>query len=229
MSSVTMFTFKNVERRDSVVVVGGGPSVRANFPRLLEYIEKINSIVLVANYEHKRIKADYTYFTDIDMYKQNIRKVKCKRIVVPYRLLHGRTKLRIKKFPDKEYYQLGIGSKAKHKKNIYHQKTLKLKNGLIAQDTMGMAGFGCVFMSVFFKPQKVLLVGFDGPSRDFKFKRTLSGKIRKYPRPYTIPIKKRYFCNTLLPFLNSKGIQIECFESDKLWRAKKDKLGIKHV
>ncbi len=225
MSTVKMFTFDNVEQNDSVVVIGGGPSLTKNIDTVIRYIENNKSTVLVANYHHPKIKADYTYFTDNSVYNSNIKTIKCPNIVLAYRLLHGRKRLRVKRLENKNYFQLGVG-KGKQKGNIYNQKRLEIKRGVVKQQSMGMSGFSCVFMSVFFRPKRVLLVGFDGPADDFKTKKVFDGSTRKYPRPYTIPVKKRYFINTLLPYLRRKDIQLECFKTDALWGANKKKLKI---
>lgn len=215
------FTYDTAPQNDSVVVIGGGPSTQRYRNRILEYVRFHNSTVISANYNYDWIDVDYTYFTDKKFYIKQIRKITCPKIIVGQRVLNYIPKEEKQK---RTYYKVGIHGCP----NVYKQKQLVIpKNGVVRYKDLGTSGFSAVFVSIFFRPKTVLLVGYDGPTSDCKYKVKLDGTKIRYKDPVELVRKKKnYFLKTLLPFMNQQNIQMESFALDALWGVDKNKLGI---
>ena len=90
---------------------------------------------------------------------------------------------------------------------------------------VGNSGLACLFSAIFFNPQNIYLVGFDGPtisSNEITHFDKKKGKV-SYQK-----IKKiRKFHKTLISYLVSKNIKISSFKDDNFWGITRSDLSIK--
>ncbi len=217
------FDYSIAERSESVVIVGAGPSSTANMEKIIDYAEQNGSVTIVPNYSYHGLKSDYVYFTDkITFAKYMPKMTRNQRIIICQILTH----LAKPWLKDHTFYKVG-----KHGKPVvYNADKIKMSsNGEFPYMSLGTAGFACVLLSVLFKPKRILLAGFDGPSDDYSYKIRLGEKI-KYKRPAkSTKMRESYFVKRLLPFVLSRGIEIDSFKGDRLWKANKNQLGINEL
>jgi hypothetical protein len=224
---VKSFGFSVAPQRDSVIVLGGGPSVTRHRNQILDYASKNGSLVLSANYAHDWIRSDYTHFvTNAKLREWSAVPRSPTNVIVRDEMLP----LKIENLGKHKFYVI---CNQKAKTGAYFIKSLEMSpKGRFDYFNLGNAGFSALILSVVFQPQKVLAVGFDGPSLDFTYKYNLNNERVAYPPGYNRGRgkgKAKYFRKVLLPFILSRGIELESFQTDRFWGVPKDKLGVKAI
>jgi len=212
------FNFNVAKRSDSVVVLGGGPTVADRLSDVEKYAQENNSVVYSSNYDHD-IHIDYIVFATPSKFKECMRgSPKCRQL-----LLRDEMANKHSEFPGYEYYKY---CDKKSSEGAYgNKKILITKAGHFPMFNIGNAGFSTIALSCLSRPKSILLVGFDGlqPKHDSKY--TFRGELVKYPKSKG-DIKTKYFGNVLLRFVLDRRIQLECYSQDGLW-GWRDKLPIK--
>jgi hypothetical protein len=214
------FNFENIKQHDSVLVLGGGPSLTNEFHLIEKFIKNENPIIISANYEHQNINIDYIHFvTSSKFLEAKNNNITTKNIIFRDKIADLHIEI-----PDKICYKIG--------NNHSDSGAYKIKN--IKQDeygnfNLGNAGFSSIIISSVFKPKKIFIIGFDGPFKDFSKKLTYKNEIKYYNKSFIETnglIKKNYFTNVIIPFLLSKNIKIYSSKKDNLWGIPKDNIKI---
>ena len=102
-------------------------------------------------------------------------------------------------------------------KKIYWEETsIHINNEGIFDHSFANCGFTAILASHFFKPKRVVLAGFDGPSvyPDGIYQEHFNGVARKWEKPQHSIMEKHFnfrkrFLGLILDFLKSRQIEIK--------------------
>lgn len=214
-NKITNFNYSSIKSRDSVVVLGAGPSLTSNIKNIKKYIVKNNSVVISANYNFISlgIKTDYTYITDKEKLIKNIHTIRSP-IVVPVSIFfdkrcanvirdfHNRLKFAV--------YKVG----EKNTLSVYDCSggLLLDSHGEFHHCGLGIAGLGALAISLVFQPKKILIVGIDDPKPGKDYKTMYDGKKVFYGKDRKCKKVIRYFTCNILPTLRKKNITVDTYE-----------------
>jgi hypothetical protein len=227
-----IMNYDSVPNKDEILILGGGQSIYLNKQWIAKFAKKHNPIVLGAHYEH--ISTDYIYFNLIKHLEQELNNFKCRNIVIPMSMKSSVKNRVLRKF-NKKLFLTNFDVKSKDKYGYVGIDKIKVKsNGKICHSITNV-GFTAILTSIFFKPKRITLVGFDGPVRNE------NGNYLYYTRwnrqinimhPVDKHIKRerkreeRYW-EMLLEFVKSKGIEICTVRTDLLRGVNRVKMGVK--
>jgi len=223
--------YSRIKQSEAVIVLCGGPSVTNNADRINEYVRKYNAVVFGSNYSFDciGIKSDYTYIANDFKLHENIKKIN-NEVIIPAKVFSGEfppedTRKLLKAHPYK-IYQAGI--KANPTTYTIKKGIVKiLSDGQIQYSRLSSAGHGCMLVSLLCRPQRMLLVGLDGPTDNtFKEKIMFDGRVQKYGKPQKHENFKNHFVNVIVPTVQHHVVQIETFEDVGIYQLDKNKLGI---
>lgn len=215
------FNYNNIRSYDSVLVLGGGPSLTSSMNLIQDFIKKENPVILSANYEHKNINIDFIHFVTSSKFREAYKqKIKTKNII-----LRDKISYLSNNNIGYNYYKIGNN---KSESGAYKIKKIQISNnGDFNYFNLGNAGFSTIVISAIFKPKKIFMVGFDGPFSDYSKKLIYKNEIKYYNKSFTEKrgvLKKKYFNNVIIPFLLSKNIKIYSSKKDKLWGISRDNI-----
>jgi len=208
------FCYRVAPKSESIVVVGAGPSVTDNIGAAAEYARENKSIVLCANYYERAIDYDYIVYVDVKKYKETIPTLPESKIIA-----HRGIPLSDRVLKKHKIWRIALNIKKKH---LYVSRGVRFpSDGKFPYCSLGNAGFTSALMSAYFKPKKVLLVGFDGPifKKDGSPKSIAKddGRFHNFVNLGRAARKVKHFRSRLIPFLKSKGIVVQAFSNDNLW------------
>jgi len=226
--------YSRIIQSKAVVVLCGGPSVTNNADRINEYVRKYNAVVFGSNYSFDcvGIKSNYTYIANDFKLHENIKKIN-NEVIIPAKVFSG-------EFPPEDtrklirehrYKVLQAGVKANPTTYTIKKGIVKiLPDGQIPYSRLSSAGHGCMLVSLLCKPQRMLLVGLDGPKdKTFATKIMFDGTEVKYGKPQKHMNFQNHFVNVIVPTVQFHKVQIETFEDVGLYGLNKKKLGIKVI
>lgn len=206
---------------DVAVCVCAGPSIHDSIPLAKEYCKGRSSVVLCSNYD-LHPDTDYVVFIDHVIFKKFINKTKCRNVIINSSI-YDCHKSGIKEL-DKNVYRImtddsiavcQFHSRAKE----YNLTKIRVKeNGAVCHQ-IGNAGMATIFAGHYFIPKEIVVLGFEGPTDDNTRIPKHNGRLDKYSKATvkTIPSKRHYVSNMLVPFLKQKGIKVSAFNNDTFW------------
>lgn len=215
---MTLLRYNTVPKTENVLVIGGGPSAcDGNIKKVLKLISPYPTIIRANN---PRSPVDYVVVQHSKAYKDFRKKnsINATGIVgkeVDPRLYKGETLL----------FDYCL------EQRVYSLKQIRFENEQF-QHQVGNCGFTAIFASVYFRPKRLYIIGFDGPDSNNRTCRKAFGKTTTFSKGKQARLnEKRKFINSPLmwDFLISQGIRVHSFSLDPLWGISKKRFGIKDV
>jgi len=218
--------FNTIPHATHVIALGAGPSLKSNIPAILKWRKKHNAMMIVSNY-NQGVNADYTTFVDTNIFSENIAKANGIIVLTP--------EIPEKYWPPYVKDRVMILQVGKRRDTEKKYRPIVMKKKGMFNFHPRSAGYAAILMSVFFRPNHLLIAGFDGRNicksePDHKY-RYLNGKTKRIK----IPRNKRWvnrdlikqFTNVLLPYIRSESIQVHAFANDRLSGLKPKSLNIR--
>ncbi len=205
----------------NVVILGAGPSINSNLETIKKFRDENDAVVIGASRKYP-VHVDYTLFVDEVQYSKFIEKLDSPHVIVPkwcpvkssHRRKHKYLLLPAPQFPV-----------------VYDIPKITMNKENSFDHGLGNSGFASILISPFFRPQKLLIVGFDGPAKNYKEQIKFDGTKGKYSKG-----KQKRLKSVKQPFVQSKvmwsylqGYNIEVFsvDNDAVWGLNKDKNNVK--
>jgi hypothetical protein len=230
----SFWNYSNAPQSDAVVVLFAGPSVKQNSEKILAWIDKYNAKVFCSNYNYSSvgIRGDFTYIANDFKLKDVAPSIECS-IIVPVNidrgeLPSGKAEKILKKCKKRGIKVYLAGTKK-------HSSTYKIPEGYAKIDKEGRylhsrlssAGHGSMLVSLMCKPNRMLIVGCDGPGgKNAAYKKFFDGSKRAYNRPHKHKRFTKHFINVILPTAKKYCSRIETFKNVPLYELDKKKYGI---
>lgn len=226
---MTKIRYNTFEPCDSVIVLGAGPSLNKNLPLIKNYIaNKDKTIILACNYNYS-LESNFTVFIDRLVFISNIEIIQNKNIIITNRIYNYKKCRQLIDKTNRNFYlidtneNISICKFDKTTTSFELNKIIVDENGKVGHN-LGNAGQTALFAAHYFKPKKIIALGFDGMDKNKQKKfdgreMTLNEKNRK-----TIKYKVDYMQNRLIPFLKEKSIEIFAFDNDRFWGIKRDSI-----
>lgn len=228
---MNILNVSNTPKCDTVLVLGGGPSTFLNKKWVKGYCKKVNPIVISPHYEHY-VKPVFIYFNSMRHLVQEINRFSCPNVVCPVSMLGPISKN--KNLKKKRYFYVPFKKTAEKYAymNIDH---INLEDDGSINHSLINAGFTSILTSLFFKPKKVILIGFDGPVRDedgyYLYYIRWNQEIRELPRAEDAVNEERSreerYWRMLLGYVASHGIELCTVRTDMLRGINRKKMGIR--
>ncbi len=144
--------FKTIPSRDTIVIIGAGKSTKTHWNKALELAKKHCTIIPNTPNDKLAKYCDYNLFLDDPLYHKN--KDHCKnKIIIGDKIIIGKGNRSIKR---------RLLFLAYHRHGKRDKIVIRPKDGYI-KHMVGNAGFASILCSVYFRPKKIYLIGFDGP------------------------------------------------------------------
>ncbi len=208
----------NIPCYESVVVLGAGVSLNTYANSVRDYISSHESLVLGSNHNYP-INSDFTLFTGPGTFKHTIAKSEAPNIIVTENVLNRRKKI-IDQYNTKKFYLLKTS--AKKDTDYWKETSIRIDSEGVFAHSFANCGFSSILSSHFFRPQEVVVVGFDGPSfrDDGTYQEHFHGTTRKWEKPQHCITKAHFalrqkFLSMIIEFLHQRKITIKVF--GKLW------------
>lgn len=200
-----------------MVILGAGASLNTYTDSVRDYVNSHGSLVIGANHNYP-IDSDFTLFTGPGTFKHSIIHCKSPNIIVTENVLNRRKSL-INQHPSKNFYLMRTS--AKTDTDYWKETSIRIDNGVFAH-SFANCGFSSILSSHFFRPQEVVIAGFDGPSfrNDGIYQEHFNGTTRKWEKLKHCITKSHFalrqrFLSMIIEFLHHRKIKIKVF--GKLW------------
>jgi len=228
------YKFATVKQSKSVIVLFAGPSTAENASKIIEYARKNDSIIIGSNYNYETlgIKSDYTYVANDFKLAENAKLIK-NSIIVPGKIFSGeKTPQETEKHllnHMKRGYSVFMAGGRKYPTTYTVRDFVKMdKDGFLPYSRFSSAGHGSMIMGAVCRPNKMLVVGLDGPTdASCKEKIMFDGRVQPYNKPQKNENFKNHFIKVILPSMKRFKIQLETFNNIKIYGLNKTKLGFK--
>ena len=148
-------SFKTMRQASHVAVLGAGPSLNKNIRKISKWVKKNKAVVIAANYTH-RLRIDYTVFVGRKLFLKYAEFTP--GVIIVSNGIPGR------------FFEHNRSLKNRVMRITYRRRPVAWEVQEIKVDDKGRinhnlpsAGFSAILLSIFCRPQQVLISGFDGP------------------------------------------------------------------
>lgn len=200
---------------NEIIVLGAGPSINDHLNKIQE--EYQNAKIIGSNYNFD-IPTDFTLFTGPGTFKKSIANIVSPSVIVTSLVLSKR-KRNMEAFLDKNFY---VMQNHEGPKVYWEENSINVDPYGVFSHSFANCGFTAILSSHFFRPKRVILCGFDGPSErsDGIYHEHFHGVTRKWKDPkHGITEKhfdrRRNFLRLIVDFLQKRNIDIKVF--GKFW------------
>jgi hypothetical protein len=215
-----VLNFSNVPQTN-LVILGAGPSINTSLDRIRRFQKQYNSIIVAAS-RHMPLDADYTLFVDDIRYAVAIDQIQSPKIIVGSWFNISNKELKKRKYMLLPAPQYPV---------VYNTNTIQMNSNNRFEHGLGNSGMACILVSPYFRPDKILIAGFDGPSDDLTHQIKFDGSRGKYSKnkqkrlkDMKIPFMKS---DKIWKYLSSYNIEVFSIKEDRLWGLDKDKNNVK--
>jgi len=238
-SRTVSLSHKTAQPHKSVVVLGAGKSLDNNKQKIKTYIDENNSLVISANYDFSKVigrDMNFVYFSDVHRIVDNLPSFRGDIIlsalafccVSQLNPVGRKARAVIDSVKTRTVYLVG----RKNKEYAYAAKgVLDIDSkGRFDYYSLGIAGLGALLSSLVFCPDKILVAGLDEPTeQSYQYKSNFDGTKTYYGKKEKALKVVKFLTLSVLPTIQSRGVDIETFDDVVLHGITKQEHGIKVI